>query len=78
MKGALLKSDIISGLLTFWKILWRVGLFFLVWGLLLVPFLVPFTSALFKWKQTSSLEARLYGDVFFKQFVANQMQLLQF
>jgi membrane protease YdiL (CAAX protease family) len=63
MNGALLKSDIISGLLTFWKILWRVGLFFLVWGLLLVPFLVPFTSALVKWKQTSPLEARLYGDI---------------
>jgi uncharacterized protein len=56
-------SVIISGLSTVWKILWRVGLFFLIWGLLLVPFLVPFTSALIKWKQTSPLEARLYGDI---------------
>jgi membrane protease YdiL (CAAX protease family) len=56
-------SVIISVLLKVWKILWRVGLFFLVWGLLLVPCLIPFTSALVKWKQTSPLEARLYGDI---------------
>jgi hypothetical protein len=55
-------SGIISVLLSIWRILWRSGLFFLIWGLLLVSFLVPFTSALVKWKQTSPLEARLYGD----------------
>ena len=57
-----MKSGKISILFTIWKILWRSGLFFLVWGILLVPFIVPFASGLVKWKQTSPIEVRLYSD----------------
>ena len=49
---------------TIWKILWRSLLFFLVWGVLLVPIVVPINSELTKWKQTSPMGNRLYNDGF--------------
>jgi|ERR1035437_1888955 len=57
-----MKPGKISILFTIWKILWRSGLFFLVWGILLVPFIVPFNSEIVKWRQNSPLEVRLYSD----------------
>ena len=59
-----MSSSIISVISIIWKILWRCGLFFIVWGILLVPFIVPFSSELVKWKQTSPIEVRLYSDSF--------------
>ena len=49
---------------TIWKILWRSLLFFLVWGVLLVPIVLPINSELTKWKQTSPMGNRLYNDGF--------------
>ena len=52
-------SGIIPGLISIWKILWRVGLFFITWGLFLSLFFVPFGPKLMKWQQTSPIEAKL-------------------
>jgi uncharacterized protein len=57
-----MNSGKVSILLTTWIILWRSVLFFLVWGVLLVPFIVPFNSDIVKWRQNSPLEVRLYSD----------------
>ena len=56
-------SIIISGLYSIWRILWRSGLFILIWGFFLAPCFVPFGSGLVKWEQTSPIEARLYADI---------------
>ncbi len=56
-------SRIISGLYTTWRIVWRLGLFFIAWGMMLAMFLVPFSSRLAKWQQTSPIETRLYYDI---------------
>ena len=58
-----MKSRIISGLLTTWKIVWRIGLFFIVWGTMMALFFVPFGPRLAIWEKTSPLETRLYMDV---------------
>ena len=55
-------TDITSSLLTIWKIFWRVVLFFLVWGLLLASFFVPFTSFLDHLQRETPLLSRLVGD----------------
>src|SRR5664279_3576393 len=59
-----MKSRIISMISTIWKILWRSILFFLLWGVLLVPFVIPLNSELTKWKQTSPIGILLYNDSF--------------
>ena len=46
-----------------WTILWKSGLFFIVWGLFLVLFLVPLSSTLAEWEHTAPLQARLYTDI---------------
>jgi hypothetical protein len=56
-------SSIISGLYSIWRILWRSGLFILIWGFLLAPCFVLFGSGLVRWMQTSPIEARLYTDI---------------
>jgi len=58
-----MESRIISGLLTTWKIVWRIGLFFIVWGTMMALFFVPFGPRLAIWEKTSPLETRLYMDV---------------
>lgn len=57
-----MSSRILLRILTIWKILWRCVLFFLTWGILLVPFVVPFGSILDKWKKLPPVGARLCGD----------------
>jgi membrane protease YdiL (CAAX protease family) len=59
-----MKARIISMISTIWKILWRTILFFILWGVLLVPFVVPLNSSLARWKQTSPIGIRLYNDSF--------------
>ena len=56
-------SSIISGLYSIWRILWRSGLFILIWGFLLAPCFMPFVSGLAQWEKTSPIEARLYADI---------------
>lgn len=58
-----MRSRINSGISTIWKILWRSVLFFLIWGILLVPFIVPFNSVSAKWNQISPMGVRLYNDI---------------
>lgn len=45
-----------------WAIVWRVGVFFLVWGVLAAGFLVPFGPRLKVWEQAYPLRMRLYAD----------------
>jgi uncharacterized protein len=59
-----MKTRIISIFSTIWKILWRTILFFLAWGVLLVPFIVPLNSTLARWKKTSPIGIRIYNDGF--------------
>jgi hypothetical protein len=44
-------------------ILWRVGLFVVVFGLLGALFIVPFDTALSSWREVFPVRARLYGNV---------------
>ena len=46
-----------------WKILWRVLLFFLGWGILLSLFILPFTSHIAKWQQSKPLELMLASNI---------------
>ncbi len=43
-------------------LLWKSGLFFLVWALLLALFLVPMGPAMAAWEKTFPLRARLFAD----------------
>ena len=45
-----------------WAVLWRVGLFFVVWGLLLAPTILPFRSAMERWQQEGSPWPGWLGD----------------
>ncbi|MDR3610534.1 MAG: type II CAAX endopeptidase family protein [Ignavibacteriaceae bacterium] len=56
-------SKIIVGLHLIWKIVWRIGLFFIVWGTTISLFFVPLGSRLFKWQQLSPISAQFYIDV---------------
>ena len=44
-------------------IVWRVGVFVLVWGALLAGFLVPLGQRLRVWEQVHPLRVRLYADL---------------
>jgi uncharacterized protein len=57
-----MKERLISGISTIWKIFWRCGLFFLVWGLLLALFFVPLGKMLNVLQHTSPIKVRLFGD----------------
>ena len=46
-----------------WAILWRSGLFFLTWGLLLAPFTVPLRPRLAEWERAFPHRVKLYGDL---------------
>ena len=46
-----------------WAIVWRAGVFFIVWGLLIAPLLVPLAARLAEWERSSPLTARLYYDI---------------
>ncbi len=46
-----------------WAIVWRVGVFVLVWGALLAGFLVPLGPRLRVWEQVHPLRVRLYADL---------------
>jgi len=52
-----------SSLRITWKIFWRILLFFLVWGLLLSLFIVPFGSKISKWQKTNPFQVQLYSDI---------------
>jgi membrane protease YdiL (CAAX protease family) len=56
-------SNISLGLLAAWRILWRSGLFLIIWGFLIGPFIIPFSSELAKWEHTSPMEAQSYFDI---------------
>jgi uncharacterized protein len=56
-------STITAGLLATWKIVWRVGLFFIGWGMLLLLFLAPYRSKLGEWERSSPLEAGIYNEL---------------
>lgn len=56
-------SSIVSGLNSIWRILWRSGLFLVIWAFILAPCIVPFGSGLARWQQTSPTTARLYADI---------------
>jgi uncharacterized protein len=56
-------ANIISGLRATWRILWRSGLFLLLWGIFLAPCIVPFGSGFSEWERTSPINARLYADI---------------
>ncbi|MCX6132168.1 MAG: type II CAAX endopeptidase family protein [Ignavibacteriales bacterium] len=43
-----------------WIILWKTGLFFVLWGLLLAPFVIPFGARFEQLQQTSALQLRMY------------------
>lgn len=46
-----------------WTIIWKAGLFFVLWGMLLAPFIVPFAARLQQAQQTFPLQLRLFFDV---------------
>ena len=43
-------------------IIWKSGLFFLIWAVSIAPFFVPMGTTLKEWESTSPLWARLYSD----------------
>ena len=58
-----LKSKIVPGLKTTWNIVWRIIVFYLVWGFLLSVFFVPFGSGYTQLISTHPLQAKLLGDI---------------
>jgi uncharacterized protein len=56
-------KKIISSLYTVWRIFWRSGLFFIVWGLLLALFFVPFGPGLAALQKISPIRAQLYAGI---------------
>jgi len=52
-----------SSLRITWKIFWRILLFFLVWGVILSLFIVPFGSKISKWQKTNPFQVQLYSDI---------------
>jgi membrane protease YdiL (CAAX protease family) len=58
-----LKSKIVPGLKTTWNIVWRIIVFYLVWGFLLSVFFVPFGSGYTQLLNTYPLQAKLLGDI---------------
>jgi uncharacterized protein len=58
-----MSKKIIPSFYNAWKIFWRSGLFFIVWGLLLALFFVPFGPGLAILQKTSPIKAQLYADI---------------
>jgi membrane protease YdiL (CAAX protease family) len=52
-----------SGLKTAWGIIWRIVLFYIVWGILLSAIILPFASRMAAWFHTAPIKARLFGDI---------------
>ncbi len=46
-----------------WTIVWKTGLFFILWGLLLAPFIIPFAAKFELLQQTHPLQLRLFVEV---------------
>jgi uncharacterized protein len=46
-----------------WTIVWKTGLFFVLWGILLAPFIVPFASRFESIRQTHPLQLQLFIEV---------------
>jgi uncharacterized protein len=46
-----------------WTIVWKTGLFFILWGILLAPFMVPFASQFESIRRTHPLRLQLYFEV---------------
>jgi uncharacterized protein len=46
-----------------WTIVWKSLLFFILWGILLAPFIVPFATRIEQARQTSPLQLQLVADV---------------
>ena len=50
-------------LASIWAIVWKTGLFFVLWGMLLAPFIVPFAARFRRAPQPFPPEMRLYIDL---------------
>ena len=50
-------------LLTIWKILWRIILFFILWGALIACCFIPFKNKITVWQQTDPSGFQLYADI---------------
>lgn len=46
-----------------WTIIWKAALFFFLWGILLAPFIVPFSASLPEFQRTFPLQMRLLFDL---------------
>ena len=46
-----------------WTIVWKSGLFFVLWGILLAPFIVPFAAKFDQLQQSNSLQLRLFIEI---------------
>ncbi len=46
-----------------WTVIWKVGLFLVLWGILLSPIVVPFAPRFQRVEQTAPLQLRLFFDV---------------
>ncbi len=46
-----------------WTIAWKTGLFFVLWGILLAPFIVPFTTKFELIRRTHPLQLQLFFEV---------------
>jgi membrane protease YdiL (CAAX protease family) len=46
-----------------WTIVWKTGLFFILWGLLLVPIIVPFAAKFEQIRPTYPLQLQLFSEV---------------
>jgi uncharacterized protein len=46
-----------------WTVVWKTGLFFVLWGMLLAPFMVPFAAKFESIRQTHPLRLQLYFEV---------------
>jgi hypothetical protein len=46
-----------------WEIIWRIVLFYIVWGILLSAIIVPFGSKMAGWYHTAPVKARLFSDI---------------
>jgi uncharacterized protein len=53
----------VTWLARIWTMVWKTALFFLLWGILLAPFVVPFNTTFASIQQTHPLELRLFYEV---------------
>jgi len=61
--GDSMNAGVVTGFRSGWTVLWKTALFFVVWGLLLFPFVAPMGPILAEWEKTFPLMARWYGEI---------------